>query len=498
MNNGDGMGNFIAVRQLVAAAIAERVKGAPRSPAFVEARLSSTQTITWQELQDSTIEAARRLTASIAGPAVLAVETANTLAGMVGLVAALRCGALVLPIDRRAPLRDRHLLLQSAARRFGTVYTWPGDDSDPTLYASFPGAPEHAGDFDYLLAGGGTSGLPQLTATTVPGGELGVLGGFHLLLRRTGWKAGQRQLVPGPLYHSAPFTCFLGNLCEGGVTVVHGAFSPAKMIGAITSEQIQWMQLTPAHMRAVLRDGAVMPDHLASLRGVLHTAAPCDAMTKRGWIDLLGPKRLFETYGATEQIGMTLASGEDWLRRPGTVGKGFLSQVRILREGRTGPVGEVGTVYLRRAGARRDLRGVQHTPSGFLSVGDHGWIDADGYLFLVGRRADMMTVGGANVYPTEIETCIQELPGVLDVGVISAEHADLGAVPHALVVAALGADLSAETVRRHCRERLAVHKIPRQVDFVAELPRRENGKLLRAGLGTRAEPAPAPMREDQS
>ncbi|MBQ1026056.1 AMP-binding protein [Micromonospora sp. C95] len=449
----------------------------------MEARPANVRSLTWLELDEASRAVADRITAAIGGPGVLAVDVLNTLDGVIALVAALRSGAAVLPIDRQLPRPERRVLLDAVAARFGTVHTLAGPTAGPVLHAAVPDASESPGDVDYLLAGGGTSGLAKVTASVLPADSLGVLGGFHLLLRRTGWRPGQRQLIVGPLYHAAPFTCFLGGLCDGHTIVVTGAFSPAKTLGAIEHTSVDWMQVTPAHLRAVLHDADVSRGRLASLRGVLHTAAPCDVATKRGWILLLGPDRIFETYGATEQIGMTLTDGTQWLARPGTVGKGFMTQIRIMRDGRPVPPGEIGTVYLRRPGnQRRDRPGISHTPGGFLSVGDVGWTDAEGYLFLVGRQDDMMTVGGVNVYPAEIELCIGELPEVADVAVVARQHAGLGSVPHALVVPITGSGLAPGTVRSHCRRRLAKHKVPRTVELIGELPRRDNGKLLRSQL----------------
>jgi bile acid-coenzyme A ligase len=288
--------------------------------------------------------------------------------------------------------------------------------------------------------------------------------------------------VLGPLYHAAPFTSLLSGLLDGHTIIVQGAFSPENAADAIERHGVQWMQVTPSHMSKMLAAPEVTAERLASLRAVLHTAAPCDAATKRGWIDLLGPTRVYEMYGATEQIGMTLARGDEWLARPGTVGKGFLTQIKVLDEdGFAVPPGVVGRVFMRRGAGRRpsgvDLSAVEHTVDGFLTVGDHGYVDEDGYLFLSGRRADMMTVGGSNVYPAEIERVVLELPGVRDVAVVGREHPDFGSVPVAYVVADPG--LTAADVNRHCRTALAVHKRPRQVEFVDELPRTEAGKLHR-------------------
>jgi bile acid-coenzyme A ligase len=280
----------------------------------------------------------------------------------------------------------------------------------------------------------------------------------------------------------------VSGLLDMHTVVVQGTFSPEKTVRSIEDQAVRWMQLTPAHMRRMLSSPEVTAVRLASLRGVLHTAASCDAWTKQGWNDLLGPERVFEMYGATERIGMTLATGAEWAARPGTVGKGFLTQIRIVGEdGATLPVGVEGRVFMRHGAGHRGRRalttaGEEYTPDGFRSVGDRGRLDADGYLYLGDRRTDMFTVGGANVYPAEVERVIMALPGVQDVAVIGHRDEALGSVPVAYVLPTAVERLTVDEVVRHCRAALAVHKRPREVRLVADLPRTEAGKLHRRRL----------------
>ncbi|TCC36301.1 class I adenylate-forming enzyme family protein [Kribbella speibonae] len=437
----------------------------PDRPAVIESRRGVVRSITWSQLD--------RLTAapSPLGPEVakcrpiLCIDLANTLDGVTRLLASLRTGLPVLPISPRTPPQERAELVQRLAATYGAVY-----DDNRLVVAR----PEHdvPCEGDYLLLTGGTTGRP------VPVQGSLTLGGFPFLLRRTGWTEGLRQLVVGPLHHAAPFLHLIAGVLDRQTIVVQGVFEASKTIDMIHRRSIEWMQVTPSHLRKLLAGPGLRRDRLASLRAVVHTAGPCDAETKRNWIELLGADRIFELYGATEQIGMTIARGDEWLARPGTVGKGFLTRIRILDEN-LGPLppGAVGRVFMR--SGRPVTAAVEHTVDGYLSLGDLGYLDEDGYLYLTGRRQGLINVGGANVSSAEIEEVVLRLPEVADVAVIPAPDADLGQVPVALVVKHAGSGLTSDEVVRHCRALLSAYKRPRRVEFVAHLPRTETGKLQR-------------------
>jgi len=291
--------------------------------------------------------------------------------------------------------------------------------------------------------------------------------------------------VAGPLHHTAPFTHWLSGVLDGHTIVLLPMFAADLLVESVRRHAIEWLQLTPAHLRSVIQLAEPEPADLASVQAMLHTAAACDFATKKAWLELAGPRRVFETYGSTEEIGVTLARGDEWQARPGTVGKGFLTQIRILDEaGRRLPAGEVGTVYMRSprmAGRTSYLGGlpIATSPDGFASVGDHGWLDQDGYLFLAPRRTDLINVGGENVYPAEVEAAILEHPAVLDAVVVGAPDPVLGSVVYARVVAGKAAGVARTDLIRHCAARLSPYKVPRKVSFVSAIPRSAAGKLER-------------------
>jgi bile acid-coenzyme A ligase len=308
------------------------------------------------------------------------------------------------------------------------------------------------------------------------------------VLRRAGWRAGQTQLLVLPLHHAAGFMCFVEGVLAGETVVLQADFVASDMWRLVARHRVGWTLLTPTHMRLALPEAGNPP-----ALSILHTGGPCDPGLKRAWIDLLGAGNVYEMYGATEGIGTTVIRGDEWLARPGSVGRPVCGQIRILDPERAVlPADAIGEVYLRvpgRRGAPRGAPGGATTPDGFRSAGDRGWLDEDGYLFLAGRSDDMIIVGGENVYPAEIEAVLREVPGIRDVAVVGRPDPLLGERIVAYVVAR-GATVR-EDVLRYCVGRLSLRKLPKDVLFVSELPRTAAGKLQRWRLDREAPAAGA-------
>lgn len=455
------------------------------------------QTLTWRELAGASARLADSLRAGMSGharPGVVAVPAANTIDSIVRIVAVLCAGLPLLPVNPAAKPHERARLFEFVARHHGAVFLLDDEglrierdtatDTDTTA-----GRPR----IGYLLPTGGSSGVPKLA---IRPGPL-VYDARHVpspLRRKAGWRPGQRQLILGPLYHAAPFMTLLDALLDENTVIVPPYFLPAWAVRLVERYSAQWIQLTPAHMRSIALQAEPEPAAFASVRTVLHTAAPCDSLTKRTWLDLVGPEHLYEMYGSTEGIGATLVRGDEWLRRPGTVGRGLFTQVRIFGEdgSRLGPC-EVGKVFMRapQASSRSTYLGgtlLETTMDGFASVGDYGWLDAEGYLFLAPRRHDMINVGGENVYPNEVESQLLEHPGVLDAMAAAVPHDTLGSTVGAFVVRAPKATTTTGELVVHCRSRLANYKVPTHVEFVDSIPRTAAGKIQRWRTATNQTP----------
>ena len=463
---------------------------APTETAFVEfdAELAE-RALCWRELADMTDDLVGSLRAMTDGqdrPCIL-VEASNTVHAAVDIAAVLAAELPLFPLNPAAPPAEREGIVSFLGRRFGRVYAMDSRHR-PRLVEIVTAAgvapePRREAAPAYLLATGGSSGLPKISMHREPLG-------YHpartpaLAIRQTGWRSGQRQLIVGPLHHAAPFTVFLDALLDRNTTVLQPFFEPSWTIRLVADHAIEWMQLTPTHMREILR---LRPDRasFATIRAVLHTAARCDSDTKRGWIDLLGAHRLYELYGATEDIGVTLVRGDEWLARPGTVGRGVLTQIAIMDDNRRRvPSGTVGTVFMRAPG-RPDRRGYvdsrvpETTPDGFTTVGDRGRVDRDGYLFLEPRVHDVINVGGEKVDPTEVEAVVLGHPKVLDAVAVGVPHEALGFVVGVHVMLTPSSTMSSGELIAHCGRRLATHKLPKQVKFVDQIPRSASGKVQR-------------------
>jgi long-chain acyl-CoA synthetase len=248
----------------------------------------------------------------------------------------------------------------------------------------------------------------------------------------------------------------------------------------------------PTHFRRLL----ALPDEvrarhdLSSLRHVIHSAAPCPVDVKRRMLDWWGP--VIQEYYAASEGGGTLATAADWLARPGTVGKAWpFSRLRVVRDdGAECAAGEVGTVYMSMGGHRFEYhRDPAKTRSSwardFFTVGDAGYLDADGFLFLCDRKSELIISGGVNIYPAEIEAVLGAHPAVGDCAVFGIPDDDWGEQVKAVIEPAAGMEPGpalAEALLGYCRERLAGFKLPRSIDFVDELPRDPNGKLYKRKL----------------
>ncbi len=299
-------------------------------------------------------------------------------------------------------------------------------------------------------------------------------------------------LVSAPLYHSANLTPAAGTLHLGGRLVLMDGWTGEMFLDAVARYGVTGTHMVPTQFHRLLQlpEAVRAAAEVGSLRAVLHGAAPCPRPVKERMLDWFGPV-LYEYYGSTE-VGTTIARPHEWLARPGTVGRpASISTLKILdADGREVAPGVEGTVYMRQG---TDVIEYHNDPEktrrarrdGLLTVGDLGYVDEDGYLFLTGRSSDLIIVGGVNVYPAEIEAALLTHPQVADAGVIASPDADLGEVPVAFIETAPGPLKGQElraSIAAHCAERLARVKCPARLHLVAGLPRDPNGKLYKARL----------------
>jgi len=301
------------------------------------------------------------------------------------------------------------------------------------------------------------------------------------------------HLVTSPLYHAAPLHVALLALHLGHAVVLMDRFDARRSLELIEKNRVTWTHVVPTMMQrwmsldATVRDGF----DLASLRWVVHAAAPCPVDLKRAVLEWLGPV-IFEYYSSTE-VGGTAIGAEEWLAHPGSVGRAWPgAEVRILDDQHRvlGP-GETGDIYMRNIRPFTYHNDPDKTAASrvddFVTVGDIGWLDEHGYLYIADRRSDLILVGGANVYPAEVEAALRLHPAVGDAAVIGVPDADLGQAVRAIIqlVENVSTDGLEDSLRAHCDTALGSQKRPGAYEFVAELPRTDTGKLLRRVLRER-------------
>lgn len=298
------------------------------------------------------------------------------------------------------------------------------------------------------------------------------------------------MLIPGPLYHNGPFLWAMTAIFKGCTVVVTTRFDAEETLSLIEKHKVDVVYAVPTMMRRIwsLPEEVRCRYDLSSLKALWHLAAPCPAWLKECFIEWLGPEVVWELYGGTEGQGSTTIQGTEWLKHRGSVGKPVETcEMKIVGEnGETLPPREVGEVFIRPlAGAGTTYRYIgadaKAIDGGWESLGDLGWMDEDGYLYLSDRLSDMIIVGGANIYPAEVEAAIEAYPGVRSSAVIGFPDEDMGARLHAVIDRPDGpVDDAAMTV--HLSERLVRYKIPKSFEYTAEAVRDDAGKVRRKAL----------------
>ncbi|HEY3477706.1 MAG TPA: acyl-CoA synthetase, partial [Streptomyces sp.] len=289
------------------------------------------------------------------------------------------------------------------------------------------------------------------------------------------------HLVCSPLYHTAVLQFAAASLHIGHPLVLMDKWSPEEMLRVIDRYGCTHTHMVPTQFHRLLALPAEVRARydVTSMRHAIHGAAPCPEHVKRAMLDWWGP--CVEEYYAASEGGGTFASAEDWLKKPGTVGKSWpISEIAIHDDdGRRLPPGEVGTVYIHmKTGGFSYHKDADKTRSNrigdFFTVGDLGYLDEDGYLFLRDRKIDLIISGGVNIYPAEIEAALLTHPAVADAAAFGIPHDDWGEEVKAVVEAAPGRPAGpalADEILAHCARHLAAYKRPRTVDFIAEMPR---------------------------
>jgi fatty-acyl-CoA synthase len=492
----------------------------PDKPALVMA--GSGRTLTYAELDDRSLRLANRLRAAGLRPGdVVALLSDNTPETYEVYWAALRSGLYITAVNHNLSPDEASYIVRDCDARALVVSAAKADlvarlDVDVEERLAYGGPVEGYGDYEAALAGAGDDPLPAQPhgddllyssgttgrpkgikvplpdyAVDEPGYKyVAIFGGLY------GFDESTVYLSPAPVYHAAPLR--FGGVVHalGGTLVMMEKFDAEGFLAAVQEHRVTHTQMVPTMFVRLLK----LPDDVrgsydvSSLRCVVHAAAPCPVEVKHRMIEWLGPI-VNEYYASTEANGGTMINSEQWLAHPGSVGVPLIGRPRVCGEdGAELAAGQVGTLYFEREefeGApfeyhkdpeRTASTQHPHHPN-WTTVGDLGYLDDDGFLYLTDRKAFMIISGGVNIYPQEIEDLFSLHPAVTDIGVFGVPDEEMGERVVAFVQPAVpGTPELAAELTAYARERMAHFKVPREIHFRAELPRTPTGKMVKGRL----------------
>jgi len=448
--------------------------------------------LTWGELEARTNRLARAYQAlGVKKDDFVTIALPNGLEFFEACIATWKAGATPQPVSARLPKFERDQIVEVGAPslvvgvapdEYAPIPCVPmGYEADDAL--SNTALPEVTSVSYKAMTSGGSTGRPKLIVSKSPAAadpEVPLLEIPHQGC----------MLIPGPLYHNGPFLWAMTALFKGCTVVVTTRFDAEETLRLIEAQKVDVVYMVPTMMRRIwaLPEDVRARHDLTSLKTLWHLAAPCPPWLKECFIEWLGPEVIWELYGGTEGQGSTTIQGTEWLTHKGSVGKPVATcEMKVVDDaGQTLPPGQIGEVFIRPlagAGTTYHYIGAEAKAieGGWESLGDMGWMDAEGYLYLTDRLSDMILVGGANIYPAEVEAAIDAFPGVRSSAIIGLPDEDMGARLHAVIDRPEGpADPSA--MEAHLAERLVRYKVPKSFEYVDEPVRDDAGKVRRKSL----------------
>jgi bile acid-coenzyme A ligase len=445
--------------------------------------------LTWQQLDAGANQWGRELVASGATHgSFVAIAVPNSVELVLAALGCWKVGAIPVPVRWDLPQWERsrlHAAIDPAVaideNNCAAIAAAAEQQSKDALHETV--SPMVNG-----ICSSGSTGLPKIILDT----NAALWTTQHSEPFMAQWSAVARPqtiLVPAPMYHTNGFNTLM-YLLGGDRLVILEKFDATLALRTIERHRVTNFTATPtmlARMATVAEKSRV---DLSSIVWILQGAAVMPPALLRRWFELLSPQQVVMAYGMTENFGVTALRGDEWLEHPGSVGRGFRdTEIRILDSaGRDVATGELGEIYLR-APMRAIYRyhggapQLPSTPDGFHTAGDIGHVDRDGYLYVADRRVDLIITGGANVYPAEVECALADHDDIADVVVIGLSDAQWGRRVHAVVQLADPAKpLTAQQVIAYAKTKLAPYKVPKTVEFVADLPRSAATKINRSAM----------------
>ena len=470
----------------IGARLRELAAARPTRPAVTDER----RTVTWVELDRRTNRIARGLEAAgVKQGDLVTIGLSNSVDFVEACYGLWKLGATPQPISHRLPAAEAEAVMDLAETPIliageGLASTRPRFDIPALMALATDNGPleDRTAPIWKAPTSGGSTGRPKLILSGGPGVfDPASVGAYRTV-------AEDIMVMPGPLYHNGPFTASFGGLAQGAHLIILPRFDAEATLRAIDHWRATWIYMVPTMMSRIWRlpEAVKAAYDTRSLKTAWHLAAPCPPWLKEAFIGWWGADTIMELYAGTEAQAVTIITGAEWLEHRGSVGTVAVGEMRAFDEtGAPLPPGEIGEIFMRRpegAPASYSYRGAtaRTLPGGWESLGDIGWFDADGYLYLADRRTDMILVGGSNVYPAEIESALDEHPLVQSSAVIGLPDEDLGSRIHAVVQPREG--LTETDLRAHVAELLVTYKQPRSYEFVEDNIRDDAGKVRRTQL----------------
>jgi bile acid-coenzyme A ligase len=449
--------------------------------------------LSWRELETRSTQIARRLQAEGVGQDdVVALALPSCAEHVLVTLAIWKLGATLLPLRHDMPDWEMERMTSLAAPKVlvsdqhsAPCVVLTRADLDATRDESDAPLPDAVSECVNLVASSGSTGKPKLIVTP----SRGVVEGEP----QQGTTKGDGPidvLVVSPLYHVNGFAFAAPTALEGGHVVIMEKFDAAQAVDLIERHGITFTVMVPTMLQRVARLPDLDASRLASLERVVYGGARVPEWVVDRWLELIDPAKFVFSYGSSERLGLVMMTGAEWADHRGATGKPVDVEIGIRDpEGAPLPPGEIGEIWMRPLGPRRLFEYIgmptpKPTDDGYYTLGDVGWLDADGYLYVTDRRTDMIVTGGANVFPAEVEIALSEHPEVVDQVVVGVPDDEWGQRVHAIVqVADPQRPPSPEALRDFCKTRLAAYKVPKTFEVVERVPRTEAGKLNRTDLG---------------
>jgi bile acid-coenzyme A ligase len=447
------------------------------------------QTFTWNELDRRSSQVAGALAERGLGFGDrLGVGLRNSPPFVHATFAAWKLGAVPVPMRWDLPEWEVARLREAID---GKVHLGEDDVAwvDATVDREVPDLPDVTSPQFNGICSSGSTGLPKVIVTNRPGVFDPVLATPFAESWGRSIPRPQTILVLGPMYHANGFHAFV-SLLGGDHVILLEAFDAERAVGAIEQHGASMFNCTPTMLKRIADLPGIDERDLSSIEWICQGAAPMPPYLVHRWADLIGPDRLIMAYGMSEGLGITAIRADEWMAHEGSVGRPMRdSEIRVLDDdGEVVAPGEIGEIHLRSAtyGGSTYLGGAAQpkmTADGFCSVGDLGYLDEDGFLYVVDRRSDLIITGGANVYPAEVETALLDHPKVADVVVVGLKDDEWGRRVHAIIQATSPDDPPTfDEIRAYAKDRVAPYKVPKSIEVVDEIPRSAATKVNRGAL----------------